>query len=497
MRNELCVKFNIRFLLVNLVTVFFDGGAIPGRASYGWIIQIGDFPIARGKGPALGDDPRSFRAEGYGMASGLQYLRLIQQTFEFDRISTSHNTIICDNKGLLERIEEASTWGHITPNVTLRAEWDIESVILQLYTELSIKFSFLHVHSHQDDKVSAASLPLEVQLNIEADKLATAYMQEDTTRRPIAALFPSAKAQLIIKGKSVTRKLPFAIRYEAGSIGIRTYLKDRNSWTERTLDDIHWDSHGSSHSFHRPQRCFLIKLCHRHLPLGQTLHRRDSKYPSTCPGCREELETQAHFLKCNGDSRIAWRVKLLTELRQQMTKLHTASNLQEAILSCLDNSLAGRTNPTRGSFGTALLAQAHIGWTAMFRGYWSLEWQKAYMRTYPVPDVETRKEKNKRHYQMELWQKKILQQLWRSMIALWTLRNNERHGWDKESRDGARREVLHHELATFYTRKHEYPARVQRLLRASYEIHITETASKIADWLDAYKNTFAMTWSPD
>jgi hypothetical protein len=474
-----------------------DGGAIPGRASFGWILQVGDVQIAKGKGPAFGDDPRSFRAEGYGMASGLLYLRLIQQTFEFVRTAEAHNTIICDNEGLLTRIQEASTWGHITPNVTLRAEWDIESVILQVYHELSIPFSFLHVYSHQDDAATVDSLPLAVRLNIEADKLATVFMQEDTTRRPIATLFPSAKAQLIIKGKSVTRKLPFAIRYEAGSIGIRKYLKDRNSWTERTLNDIHWDSHGASHSYHRPQRCFLIKLCHRHLPVGKTLYQRNPKYPSTCPGCREELETQSHFLKCNGDSRIAWRVKFITDLRQQMTILHTDTNLQEAILTCLDNSLAGRPNPTRGPFGAALLAQVHIGWTAMFRGYWSLEWQKAYTRTYPVPEEETRKQKNKRHYQMEHWQKKIIQQIWRSLIALWTTRNTERHGWDKESRDGARREVLHHELASIYARKHEYPARVQRLLRASYEIHITETASKLADWLDAYQTTFAMTWSPD
>jgi hypothetical protein len=37
-----------------------NGGAIPGRASYGWILQIGTTPIAKGKGPTFGDDPRSF-----------------------------------------------------------------------------------------------------------------------------------------------------------------------------------------------------------------------------------------------------------------------------------------------------------------------------------------------------------------------------------------------------------------------------------------------------
>jgi hypothetical protein len=198
--------------------------------------------------------------------------------------------IICDNQGLLltilSSIEEAVEWNYITPNVTLWAKWDIKLVILQVYHELAMKFTFLNVKSHQDDAASEVSLSLvlDTRLNIEADWLATsAYIQEDTTRRPIAALFPSAKAQLLIKGKSLTRKLPQTIHFEAGSVGIRTYLKDRNAWAKRTLDNIHWDSHGVSHSFH--QCCFLIKLCHGHLPLGQRLHCRDPKYPSTCPGC--------------------------------------------------------------------------------------------------------------------------------------------------------------------------------------------------------------------
>jgi hypothetical protein len=43
----------------------------------------------------------------------------------------------------------------------------------------------------------------------------------------------------------------------------------------------------------------LVKMCHRHLPIGQTLHRRNSKYTPTCPGCLTEHKTQDHFLKSN------------------------------------------------------------------------------------------------------------------------------------------------------------------------------------------------------
>jgi hypothetical protein len=51
-----------------------DGGAAIHKGSFGWVLQVGNLPIAKGKGRVQGSDPRSFRAEGYGMSSGLLYL---------------------------------------------------------------------------------------------------------------------------------------------------------------------------------------------------------------------------------------------------------------------------------------------------------------------------------------------------------------------------------------------------------------------------------------
>ena len=133
----------------------------------------------------------------------------------------------------------------------------------------------------------------------------------------------------------------------------------------------------------------------------------------------------------------------------------------------------------------------------MLRGYRSKDWQQEYERTYTPPANETRQENKKRQLTISWWQKKVIQTLWGQLIILWKLRNNECHGWDKESRELARRDILHKELAHIYQRKHEYPVRVQSLLRESYERHTTETVTKIADWLDAYKGTFDVTWSPD
>jgi hypothetical protein len=183
----------------NTTLIASDGGAIPGRASYGWILQIGPTQIAKGKGPTHGDNPRSFRAEGYGMASALLYLRILQQQYDFTRDRHSTNVLVCDNQGLLQRNSEAVEWTYTTPNVTLHAEWDVESVIFEMHRELNMTFVYTHVMSHQDDDTETANLLLKSCLNVEADRLATKYMQEDLQRQPVVALFPSAKAHSLFK----------------------------------------------------------------------------------------------------------------------------------------------------------------------------------------------------------------------------------------------------------------------------------------------------------
>jgi hypothetical protein len=188
----------------------------------------------------------------------------------------------------------------------------------------------------------------------------------------------------------------------------------------------------------------------------------------------------------------------LTKLPNQLRRTRTNEHLQNTIIDCIDKAISGQIITTKGPFQSALEYQARIGWLGLLCGYWSKSWQQDYEQTYEDPDKETRKEKNKQSLQMGRWQKQIIQTIWSSLITLWKTCNDEHHGWDKESRDSAtRREVLHKELEDLYARKHEYPLRVQRLFHGWYKIHIQETVTKIEDWLDAYKGTFAVTWSPD
>ena len=426
------------------------------------------------------------------MASIITFLVQLHSLYGIHRPRQTTNKIICDNQGLLTRVEQATTWKYMTPNVTLRAERDLESVILDGYTKLGIPFTFLHVKSHQDEDGPVSDLTLEAQLNVQADSLATEALKDAPTYRAVA-LFPTAICQLIVGGASVTRKIPQAIRFQAGFQNIRTYLLERNRWSPATFEEIDWTSHGAAHSHHRDQRCYLLKLYHRHLPLGQTIHRRDKKYPARCPGCIHPTETHDHYIGCSAPSRIRWRIQLLAAIKQQTQLTNTADELEATLIDTIDRALAGRPISVSGKFATLLRSQEKIGWRAMLHGYWSVHWQQAYIDTYTPPNTESRKDYHKRLLSMARWQKRMLCTTFHHMIRLWKLRNEERHGIDTDTRESARREVLTNEIHELYIHRDQYPIRVQKLLRDSFAAHCTERVANLQDWIDAYRVTFAVT----
>ena len=333
---------------------------------------------------------------------------------------------------------------------------------------------------------------MEVQLNVEADRLASEYLS-DSIPQSKALLFPSAKCQLVIDGNTISRKIPHAIRFHAGAGPLRIYLMQRNNWTEAVLDSIDWQAHGTAHSHHRKHQGFLVKFCHRHLPLGKHLHRRNEKYPSVCPGCREATENHDHFIGCGATARILWRAGLLSTIRRQLETSGTHPNLTEAIVNVLDRAIAGRPISITGPYERSLRAQEKIGWRSMLQGYWSEEWQTIFHSTYHEPAEETPAAKSKRHIQMRRWQSQLIRTIWSSMIALWAIRNDDRHGRDLETREAALNEVLTNEISLLYENQDQYPDAVRTLLRTTFEDHRSDTASQLDDWLHAHRVTFQVT----
>jgi hypothetical protein len=85
-----------------------DGGACPYRASFGSLLATDGHILVTAGGHAFGDDPRSFRAEAYGMLAALLLLQHLHTYFQIPMVvsSLSHYT---DSESLIKRLEKSRT----------------------------------------------------------------------------------------------------------------------------------------------------------------------------------------------------------------------------------------------------------------------------------------------------------------------------------------------------------------------------------------------------
>ena len=129
--------------------------------------------IASCADPAPGSKDSSFRAEAYGMLSMVRFLHHL--FFFCDARPTWQTQFSTDNQPLLRCITEYQRYKTYFPNATSNADWDVVQAIVSTCTHMHLVPYFRHVKGHQDDKTIYRNLPLEAQLNVDADHEAGSY----------------------------------------------------------------------------------------------------------------------------------------------------------------------------------------------------------------------------------------------------------------------------------------------------------------------------------
>jgi hypothetical protein len=87
------------------------------------------------------------------MSSGLLYLLQIHHFYGIQRNWKLVNKIICDNQGLVTHIGNSTTWKYTTLNVTLLAEWDVESTIVDTYKQLGAMSQCRRIQNVEDSTI--------------------------------------------------------------------------------------------------------------------------------------------------------------------------------------------------------------------------------------------------------------------------------------------------------------------------------------------------------
>jgi hypothetical protein len=273
------IRDKIEFLTVS------DGSSADGTGSmsFGWKCVLSDgTPIAEASGPAYGSKATSYRSEGYGFTSATTFF---VHLFRFCGVSPCWSLqFVCDNLGLICRINQLIRYSEHFPNITLQPDWDLIREIQMAIRALGRSSTSTHVKSHQDDHHDYEYLSLEARLNVDADSLAGRFRRNDSSVRPLIPRVGSNYAHLQIDGKTISGS---SYRQSSSNSPCHVVCTTLLLHTSDILDMIDWDVHSASLRA-RPHRSVqLTKLCHELLPTATI--RVDERQSPYCPRCLSPL----------------------------------------------------------------------------------------------------------------------------------------------------------------------------------------------------------------
>ena len=282
-------------------------------------------------------------------------------------------------------------------------------------------------------------MTLKQQLNVDADHIAGAYIEQhpddDYTQAP---LYPQSGAQLDLCHGTITYKLKRELRWARNEPDYSKYMLDKHKWTENTYSEIDWESHRRALNRKHKDRTIITKYLHHITPVGYRVHKYDPKYPQQCPSCPEPVEKQDHLLHCPAPPRQEWRNTMLTTLRTTMETIDTPDDMIELLLSaikCLLNQAPLETISVPDSVSAIAESQQTIGWAQLLQGRFTEEWRYHY-QAYLGPNATEKKNGY-------TWVTTIITTIFTQWKDLWLLRNQDRHGRDfKTQSEAAHRQAV-------------------------------------------------------
>jgi hypothetical protein len=455
-----------------------DGSVIFHDMSFGWTLATPDGKrIVGSKGPCNGRG-NSLRAEAAGMLSATMFLSIL---CKYLQVPVFNVVCISDNAELIRRCRAHLQYKEPFPNETLQSEYDVTEQIYRTQATHNIKATFYWVKGHQDKNKTYEELPLEAQLNIDADELAGEFQDEYGKFRPLVHLLPSCPAMLAIRGISITsnyRKQLIRAHVEPRYI---QYLQYKFQWSNDTIEDISWKC--LALAIRRINRnVVLTKVCNDLLPTSATLHKMRYQNHDTCILCKQR-ETRDHILRCQAPTRTKWRRQYIGAMQRKLDYLETDFALGETICTAVAEWLeSGNVDISKYpiKYATAIISQENIGWRHFFGGKISQEWLK-------LQDESTNITTTKKP-EGYIWGASLVETTLKKFIDLWELRNEEVHGKTIEQQESTRKQKLRTEVKKLNSMKNKARPSDMCLFHENEEEYIEQsTATMIATWVSSHR----------
>ena len=248
------------------------------------------------------------------------------------------------------------------------------------------------------------------------------------------------------------------------------------------IDTIDWTVHGRAINRHAPRKNTLVKYLHNILPVGEVVHRYNPKYPRNCPSCNQDHENQKHLLVCQAASRKEWRCLTVTKIRRQLDAAETNLELMTIALDGIQSVLTGSGTLDHhrypAQYRQLVEEQEAIGWTNFLKGRLTTQWAIHQDRHLKERKLKTSKRNG------TTWATNLASAMLNEWLALWKIRNEDRHGRDKTTQTRVRAEQIRREVELLYEQADQAPPNYSNhIYRHDLETQLDKTTAELIGWL--------------
>ena len=228
--------------LCDEISIFGDGSVKDGRVAHATRVYASPTflePESFIENAAItSSDPTSItslRSETSSTLGGLYLLHLLRMRFNV--AITAPVKFYYDNKESLRWLETLTSFSsYADPMAT---DFDISAESKRISDLLNLNIHTEHVPAHQDDNIAYKDLPRPAQINVDMDHASETIRISDapTPRIPV---FESNKIAIVINNAVVTDKLGPRLRYHITSAPLKSYLLNKNKWSDSTYSKVDW-----------------------------------------------------------------------------------------------------------------------------------------------------------------------------------------------------------------------------------------------------------------
>jgi hypothetical protein len=259
-----------------------------------------------------------------------------------------------------------------------------------------IHWEAVHIKGHQDRHIPIQKLSRKARLNVEMDRLASAYWIHLISR---SDTMPAPTTRAIFGEEWQLWNGDYKITHPSDNILYSIFQDpETDMWWRReghisaaAKEAIDHDAtEAAMKSLTAPQRKYITKSASENYGVGRTLVEWKYQSNATCPRCSQVVETPTHVQQCDGYAANEIFKQNINKIEEFLTKEQTRPDLQDAIIQCIKKWRAREPIHLReyqDDLQDVIRQQHEIGWLDMMECLPAKGWQSLQRRYYQEQNI--------------------------------------------------------------------------------------------------------------